>query len=66
MTRALDRFDLSARGQEDLTHALRDASAKFLIISFSSDWRFAPSRSQEIANALLSAEAVTYSNIESS
>jgi homoserine O-acetyltransferase len=66
MTRALDRFDLSARGQGNLTEALRDASAEFLIISFSSDWRFAPSRSQEIANALLSAEKrVTYSDIES-
>ena len=66
MTRALDRFDLSARGQGNLTDALRDASAEFLIISFSSDWRFAPSRSQEMANALLSAEKrVTYSDIES-
>ena len=50
----------------NLTEALRDASAEFLIISFSSDWRFAPSRSQEMANALLSAEKrVTYSDIES-
>ena len=66
MTRALDRFDLSARGQGNLTEALRDASAEFLIISFSSDWRFAPSRSKEMANALLSAEKrVTYSDIES-
>ena len=66
MTRALDRFDLSARGQGNLTEALRDASAEFLIISFSSDWRFAPSRSQEMANALLSAgKRVTYSDIES-
>jgi homoserine O-acetyltransferase len=66
MTRALDRFDLSARGRGNLTEALRDASAEFLIISFSSDWRFAPSRSQEIANALLSAKKrVTYSDIES-
>jgi len=66
MTRALDRFDLSARGQGSLTEALRDACAEFLIISFSSDWRFAPSRSKEMANALLSAEKrVTYSDIES-
>ena len=66
MTRALDRFDLSSRGQGNLTEALKDASAEFLIISFSSDWRFAPSRSQEMANALLSAEKrVSYSDIES-
>ncbi len=66
MTRALDRFDLSSRGQGNLTEALRDVSAEFLIISFSSDWRFAPSRSHEMANALLSAEKrVTYSDIES-
>jgi homoserine O-acetyltransferase len=66
MTRALDRFDLSVGGQGNLTEALTDATAEFLIISFSSDWRFAPSRSQEIVNALLSAEKrVTYSDIES-
>ena len=66
MTRALDRFDLASHGQGNLTEALAKATAEFLVVSFSSDWRFAPSRSQEIANALLaSGKKVTYADIES-
>ena len=66
MTRALDRFDLASHGQGDLSQALAQATAEFLVVSFSSDWRFAPSRSQEIANALLaSGKRVTYADIES-
>jgi homoserine O-acetyltransferase len=66
MTRALDRFDLASHGQGDLSEALARATAEFLVVSFSSDWRFAPSRSQEIANALLaSSKRVTYADIES-
>ena len=66
MTRALDRFDLASHGQGDLSEALARATAEFLVVSFSSDWRFAPSRSQEIANALLaSGKRVTYADIES-
>ena len=66
MTRALDRFDLASHGQGDLSEALARATAEFLVVSFSSDWRFAPSRSQEIANALLaSGKRITYADIES-
>ena len=66
MTRALDRFDLASHGQGDLSEALARATAEFLVVSFSSDWRFAPSRSQEIANALVvSGKRVTYADIES-
>ena len=66
MTRALDRFDLASHGQGDLSQALSQAKAEFLVVSFSSDWRFTPSRSQEIANALLaSGKRVTYADIES-
>ena len=66
MTRALDLFDLASHGQGDLSQALAQATAEFLVVSFSSDWRFAPSRSQEIANALLaSGKRVTYADIES-
>ncbi len=66
MTRALDRFDLASHGKGSLTEALAKATAEFLIVSFSSDWRFAPSRSQEMTNALLaSGKKVTYADIES-
>lgn len=66
MTRALDRFDLASHGEGNLTAALTKATAEFLVVSFSSDWRFTPSRSQEIANALLaSGKKVTYADIES-
>jgi homoserine O-acetyltransferase len=66
MTRALDRFDLAATSDGDLARALEHASAEFLILSFSSDWRFSPARSREITTALLAAgKRVTYSNLES-
>lgn len=66
MTRALDRFDLAARAEGNLAEALSAATAEFLVVSFSSDWRFAPSRSREITNALLaSGKKVTYADIES-
>lgn len=66
MTRALDRFDLAASSDGDLAKALEHASAEFLILSFSSDWRFSPTRSREITTALLAAgKRVTYSNLES-
>ena len=66
MTRALDRFDLAASSDGDLAKAFEHASAEFLILSFSSDWRFSPARSREITAALLAAgKRVTYSNLES-
>ena len=66
MTRALDRFDLAASSDGDLAKAFEHASAEFLILSFSSDWRFSPARSREIITALLAAsKRVTYSNLES-
>tara|TARA_A100001015_G_scaffold243128_1_gene277962 strand:- start:17 stop:640 length:624 start_codon:yes stop_codon:yes gene_type:complete len=66
MTRALDRYDASAHTNGDMSAAMRNTCADFLVISFSSDWRFAPTRSQELVNALLAAEKrVTYSDIES-
>ena len=64
MTRALDLFDL-AEGYPDLATALSGAEANFLLLSFSSDWRFAPQRSIEIRDALMATgKAVTYANIE--
>ena len=64
MTRALDLFDL-AEGYPDLASALSKAEANFLLLSFSSDWRFAPQRSIEIRDALMATgKAVTHANIE--
>ncbi len=64
MTKALDYFDPAAEFNGDLTAAFRRASAHFLVISFTSDWRFAPARSREIVRALVAAERqVSYAEI---
>lgn len=66
ITKALDYFDLAREYNDDSVAAFRHAQAKFLVISFSSDWRFAPDRSREIVTALMGAhKAVTYAEIES-
>ena len=53
MTRALDYFDPTQEYDNSLAQTLQRATAKFLVISFSSDWRFSPQRSQEIVDALV-------------
>ncbi|MDR2012941.1 MAG: homoserine O-acetyltransferase [Rhodanobacter sp.] len=53
ITRALDYFDPARAHGGDLRAALAPASAQFLIVSFSTDWRFSPARSREIVKALL-------------
>jgi homoserine O-acetyltransferase len=54
MTKALDYFDPTHHHQHgSLSETLRVARAKFLVISFSTDWRFSPARSREIVKALL-------------
>ncbi len=53
ITRALDYFDPAADFSGNLAQALAKASAQFLVVSFTSDWRFAPNRSREIVKALL-------------
>ena len=64
MTRALDYFDIAGDFGGDLTRAMSEITARTLVISFSSDWRFAPARSKEIVNALISANReVTYAEI---
>lgn len=67
MTKALDYFDPASEYDNDLVSAVARASAKFLVISFTSDWRFAPERSKEIVRALIDAKRqVSYAEIESS
>ena len=53
MTRALDYFDPAKAHGGKLSQALKGAKAKFIVISFTSDWRFSPARSREIVQALL-------------
>ena len=66
LTRALDYFDPAAAHGGDLTAALAPATARFLLASFTTDWRFAPERSREIVRALLAnRREVSYAEIES-
>jgi len=67
MTKSLDYFDPAAHAPEhSLSKALHATNAEFLVISFSSDWRFSPARSREIVRALLDADRdVSYVEIES-
>ncbi|KJZ11879.1 MULTISPECIES: homoserine O-acetyltransferase [Halomonas] len=66
MTKALDYFDPASSHQGDLAKALAPAECPFLVVSFSTDWRFPPSRSKELVNALIRAgKSVSYANIDS-
>jgi homoserine O-acetyltransferase/O-succinyltransferase len=65
ITRALDYFDPAIRHDGNLAKALAAARAKFLLVSFTTDWRFAPRRSREIVKALLdNRRNVTYAEID--
>jgi homoserine O-acetyltransferase/O-succinyltransferase len=65
ITRALDYFDPAKAFGGDLTQALAQATAQFLIISFTTDWRFSPARSREIVKALLdNKHRVSYAEID--
>lgn len=65
MTKTLDYFDPASEHDHDLAAALSAATARFMVISFTSDWRFAPERSREIVKALLDADKqVSYVEIE--
>jgi len=64
MTRALDYFDPAFEYGGDLSAALSKVSADFLVVSFTSDWRFSPARSREIVKALLDNElSVSYAEV---
>ena len=64
-TRALDYFDPARTYGGDLSHALARATCKFLLVSFTTDWRFAPKRSREIVKALLDNKRdVSYAEID--
>ena len=64
MTRALDYFDPAFEHGGDLSAALANVTADFLVVSFTSDWRFSPARSREIVKALLDNElSVSYAEV---
>ena len=64
MTRALDYFDPALEYGGDLSAALANVKANFLVVSFTSDWRFSPARSREIVKALLDNElSVSYAEV---
>ncbi|RYX88704.1 MAG: homoserine O-acetyltransferase [Comamonadaceae bacterium] len=65
ITRALDYFDPAGRFGGNLAKALAGATAKFLLVSFTTDWRFSPKRSREIVKALLdNRRDVSYAEID--
>jgi homoserine O-acetyltransferase len=65
ITKALDYFDPARHTGGDLAQALAHTRAKFLIASFTTDWRFAPERSREIVQALISnRRTVSYAEID--
>ena len=53
ITKALDYFDPATAAGGDLARALSPATCRFLVVSFTTDWRFAPARSREIVKALV-------------
>lgn len=55
MTKALDFYDPASEFDHKLSAVFADVRARFLVISFTSDWRFSVARSQEIVNALVAA-----------
>jgi homoserine O-acetyltransferase/O-succinyltransferase len=65
ITRALDYFDPARAHQGQLSRALAVAEAQFLLVSFTTDWRFSPARSREILKALVdNRRAVSYAEID--
>ena len=65
ITKALDYFDPARAFDGDLAAALANTQAEFLLVSFTTDWRFAPERSREIVQALVKNDRrVTYAEID--
>lgn len=65
ITKTLDYFDPAVDYNFDLSKAFIESKCKFLVVSFTTDWRFPPERSREIVNTLLKAkQPVSYLEIE--
>ena len=64
ITRALDYFDPAQRQGGNLSATLAQAQAQFLLVSFTTDWRFSPARSREMVRALIDTKhRVSYAEI---
>jgi len=64
-TKALDYYDAAREFGGDLSRALAATQARYLIASFSTDWRFSPECSRELVKALVkNKRAVTYAEID--
>jgi homoserine O-acetyltransferase len=57
VTKAIDYFDIGA-GHASMTEALQHVTAKFLVISFSSDWLYTAAQARELVEALPGREVV--------
>src|SRR4029079_7581463 len=65
ITKALDYFDPAQATAGNLANALAPATCKFLVVSFTTDWRFPAARSREIVKALVDRRRdVCYAEIE--
>lgn len=65
MTRVLDYFDPARDYDHDLAKTFAKAQCRFLVVSFTTDWRFAPARSREIVDALVKAgKEVSYAEVD--
>jgi homoserine O-acetyltransferase/O-succinyltransferase len=65
ITRALDYFDPAKAFDGNLRAAFAKAQARFLLVSFTTDWRFSPARSRELVQALLGdRHDVSYAEID--
>mgnify|MGYP003325218398 FL=1 len=66
MTKSLDYFDPIKDFGDSLNDLFKSVNSKYLIISFTSDWRFPPKRSRELVKILLDNEKnVSYAEISS-
>ncbi len=67
ITRAMDYFDISEKADGDLPKALQPVKCSFLVVSFSSDWLFPATQSEDLVKALLKNQCeVSYCEVESS
>ncbi len=65
ITKALDYFDPARAFDGDLSKAMAKTKAKFLLASFTTDWRFSPQCSRDIVQALVSNQrTVSYAEID--
>ena len=72
ITKALDYFDLARASREplreadvDLSAVLQQSQAEYLVISFTTDWRFSPEHSHDLVQALVKNQRkVTYAEID--